>query len=84
MDITVTALKHQKKMLAQEMLLNAKTYNRENNLVFPNSIGEPMDPSGLGRRFKTIVREAGFPKVRFHDLRHTHAQCFLNKAYTPR
>ncbi|NLK53066.1 MAG: site-specific integrase [Syntrophomonadaceae bacterium] len=84
MDITVTALKQQKKMLAQEMLINAKTYNRENNLVFPNSVGEPMDPSGLGRRFKTIAREAGFPEVRFHDLRHTHATMLLKQGIHPK
>ena len=29
-----------------------------------------MEPRNLVREFKTLLREAGFPKIRFHDLRH--------------
>lgn len=84
MEITVMALKQQKKMLAEEKLKNAKKYNKKNNLVFPDEFGNPLDPSGMTRRFKALAREAGFPKIRFHDLRHTHATMLLKQGIHPK
>jgi integrase len=84
MEITVTALKQQKKMLAEEKLRNAKKYNKKSNLVFPDEYGNPLDPSAMTRRFKALAREAGFPQVRFHDLRHTHATMLLKAGIHPK
>jgi integrase len=51
---------------------------QENDLIFPSSIGRPMDASNLRIDFNRIIAEAGIPKVRFHDLRHTAASLMLN------
>ena len=32
-----------------------------------------MDPSTAYNRLKTLLRQAGLPSIRFHDLRHTFA-----------
>jgi len=50
----------------------------ENDLIFPSSIGTPMDPSNLRLDFNRVIERAGVPKVRFHDLRHTAASLMLN------
>jgi integrase len=48
------------------------------DLIFPSSIGTPLDPSNLRLDFKRVIERAGIPKVRFHDLRHTAASLMLN------
>jgi integrase len=47
-------------------------YQAEDDLVFchPHT-GSPLDRSRLLKRFQAAARNAGLPRVRFHDLRHT-------------
>ena len=52
---------------------------QENDLMFPSSIGTPMDPHNLIHRFKQLLEEAGLPNIRFHDLRHTAATLMLKQ-----
>jgi integrase len=40
--------------------------------------GTPLDPSNLRLDFSRVLRQAGLPKIRFHDLRHTAASLMLN------
>jgi integrase len=51
----------------------------ENDLIFPSSVGTPMDPSNLRLDFNRLIEKAGIPKVRFHDLRHSCASLMLNR-----
>ena len=48
------------------------------DLVFPSSEGTPLTGIKLRRRFNGVIEEAGLPKIRFHDLRHTAASLMLN------
>jgi integrase len=50
----------------------------ENGLIFTNSLGGPIDPRNLLRNFKQLLRDAGLPAIRFHDLRHSAATLMLN------
>lgn len=50
----------------------------ENGLIFTNSIGGAIYPRNLLREFYKILKIAGLPKIRFHDLRHTAASLMLN------
>lgn len=48
------------------------------DLVFPNTIGRPIDARSFQRRWwMKLVRKAGLPYIRFHDLRHTAATLLL-------
>lgn len=53
---------------------------QDNDLVFCNEIGQPLDPDNLVKRyFKPLLKKAGLPDVRFHDLRHTYATLLLER-----
>lgn len=62
----------------QEDKLTAGEKWRECGLIFPNSLGGPMHPRNLLRDFKKVLKYAGLPVIRFHDLRHTAASLMLN------
>jgi integrase len=51
----------------------------DNDLVFPNELGEPTDPSNLGRSYKRLLNRAGIPFKKFHSLRHTFATRLFEK-----
>lgn len=51
---------------------------QDNDLIFPSSVGTPLNPSNLRLDFNRVIKLAGVPKVRFHDLRHTAASLMLN------
>jgi integrase len=46
-------------------------------LVFTTTAGAPIDGINLTRRFQRILRAAGLPHQRFHDLRHGCASLLL-------
>ncbi len=50
----------------------------EHDLIFTNKYGGPIHPRNLLRNYKQLLREAGLPTIRFHDLRHTAASLMLN------
>ena len=50
----------------------------ETGLIFTNSLGGPIDARNLLRNFKQLLKAAGLPAIRFHDLRHTAASLMLN------
>lgn len=55
------------------------------DLVFSNTLGRPMDSSHLlHREFQPLLKRAGLPQVRFHDLRHTAATLLLSKGINPK
>ncbi len=50
--------------------LLGKAYS-DHELVFCAEDGNPLQPRTLTRHFEKIIKQAGLPKIRFHDLRHT-------------
>ncbi|GMA14369.1 hypothetical protein E5F05_01855 (plasmid) [Deinococcus metallilatus] len=46
---------------------------QEHDLVFLTQLGTVLDSANLTRTFHTLARAAGVPRIRLHDLRHTHA-----------
>lgn len=45
---------------------------REHGLMFPSSVGTPIPPRNLMRRYKALLKDAGLPStLTIHDLRHT-------------
>lgn len=76
--------------LAQEALKSHRTHQREERLragplwqdqglVFTTEFGTPIDGSNLVRQFKGMLRRAGLPEKRFHDLRHSVATALFSQ-----
>lgn len=78
-QIAVAALRKQRIDQLQARLLAGAGWT-EHELVFPNELGGPLDPSNLLRRsFYPLLHRAGLPRVRFHDLRHSAATLMLSR-----
>ena len=57
----------------------------EKGLVFPNAAGNFTCGDNLcSRHFRPLLREAGLPDIRFHDLRHTCATLLLSRNIHPK
>jgi integrase len=85
--MAVAALReHKKNQLTERMQLGDAwqgAEKREDDLVFTNHWGGPMDASNLLKYcFYPALKQAKLPRIRFHDLRHTFATLQL-KAKTP-
>ncbi len=53
---------------------------RDHDLVFTVPDGGPVWPDDLTHRFNALVKVAGAPRIRLHDLRHTHATLLLKES----
>lgn len=80
---TFTKLKEHYK-IQQQKKLELKDQWKENDLIFPSSIGTPLDHRNLYREYKALLAEAGLPSIRFHDLRHTAASLMLQENIHPK
>lgn len=45
----------------------------DNGFIFCGELGRFKDPDAFSKAFARILRHAGLPKIRLHDLRHTFA-----------
>src|SRR5205823_3219100 len=57
---------------------------RDLDLIFDRGDGGPVNPNWLTDRFGQLGRSQGFPRVRFHDLRHGHATLMLAEGIHPK
>lgn len=58
---------------------------QDNGLVFPTTIGTTMSGTNLmNRHFLPLLKSAGLPRVRLHDLRHTCATILLSMGQHPK
>jgi integrase len=58
---------------------------QDHGLVFPSQQGTTMNASNLtARSFKSLLKRAGLPDIRLHDLRHTCATLLLSEGVHPK
>lgn len=82
-DDAVRELKAYRKKQLQEKLLMGGAY-QDNGLVFCKEDGSFLRPEEFTKRFQRHLLKAGLPKVRLHDLRHTHASLLLARGVHPK
>jgi integrase len=63
----------------RELRKHQQEQGRVFGLVNTNPDGQPIPPRAFSQRFETVVRRAGVPHIRFHDLRHGHASQLLKE-----
>jgi Site-specific recombinase XerC len=56
----------------------------ESGLVFTAENGAALDPESVSRYFRQAVKKTMVPKIRLHDLRHTHATLALQAGVRPK
>ncbi len=56
----------------------------DSGYVFSKENGEALHPEDVTRYFRRAVRQAMLPKIRLHDLRHTHATLALCAGIHPK
>jgi integrase len=57
---------------------------QEHGLIFTSAVGTALEPRNLHRSFKALLRTAGLPNIRIHDLRHSCATLLLAQGVNPR
>jgi integrase len=73
----VEALKRHRKRQLEEAFKAGGAY-QDSDLVFAGQLGGPIGPEKVTQRaFKPLLKRAGLPEIRFHDLRHTFATLLL-------
>jgi integrase len=67
-----------------EMKLKLGSDYQDQDLLFCHPDGVIYRPTNLNRPFKKYIELSGVPKIRFHDLRHTHATLLLELSVNPK
>ncbi len=81
--MAVEALR-ERRLAQNKERLRAQTW-ADNDLVFSNGVGNPIEKDNLLRRsFAPLLERAGLPHIRFHDLRHSAASMMLAANVNPK
>lgn len=80
---TIAALKTHRNRQREERLMAGQHW-QEHGLVFPTMRGTPQDGNNVRVLFQRLVKQAGLPRQRFHDLRHACASLLLAQNVHPR
>lgn len=79
----LSALKKHRVRQQEKKLQLGKAYE-DHNLVVSNWKGTPVYPTDIDHDFQAAIKSAGVPRIRFHDLRHTHATILLQLGEHPK
>jgi hypothetical protein len=61
------------------------SYSNDDDLIFPNTLGGPMDAANFVRReYRPALRRAGLPMVKWHGLRHTFVSLLIAEGLAPK
>lgn len=82
-DEIENVLKKHRLSQKEEKLRNSRVYE-DKNLVFAKEDGTYVPPSSANVLLANFIRQSGLPKIRFHDLRHTHATILLQMGVNPK
>ena len=63
-------------------VLNTQKAKTHGEYVFPNPNGSPISPDSVNNMLKRVLKRAGIPRVRFHDLRHPYVKPTTKKFIT--
>lgn len=80
---TVAALRHHRAQQLRERVAWGPAW-RDTGFVSTREDGTPIHPETLTKVFQRRVRKAGLPRIRLHDLRHTHATLALRAGIHPK
>lgn len=80
---TVAVLRSwRRRQLEQYMETGVRT--DESGFVFAKANGDPLHPDYFSQTFERLIAKMDLPRIRFHDLRHTHATLLLKEGVPPK
>lgn len=80
---TVALLRgHRAAQLEQRLALGPNW--EDHGLVFTDEFGHWISPNALSMAWRRAVAGASVPRIRFHDVRHTHATLLLRAGVSPK
>ena len=79
----VAALKHHQQQ-QRAMRQEASSEWQDKDIVFCGKNGKYFDLTSLDYHFKRLLKSAGLPNIRFHDLRHSAATILLSMGVHPK
>ena len=82
-DLLISELKKHKAKQNQNKLLLMGAYE-DHDLIVCTSIGTATNERNLNRSFYELLEKCDVTKIRFHDLRHTHATILLQMGEHPK
>lgn len=81
---TVAAMKEHREHQKEERRIAGDIWQEKWDLVFKSEVGKPMQDGQVSWRFHKALKEAGLPRIRIHDLRHTAATQLLERGVHPK
>jgi integrase len=75
-ETVLSALRtHRSRQLEERLSLGS--HWQETGLVFTSTVGTPLEPRNVVRKFHALLKKAELPHFLFHDLRHACASLLL-------
>ncbi|MCL6633429.1 MAG: site-specific integrase [Alicyclobacillus herbarius] len=81
---SVTELLRRHRTVQAQERLRAGSLWENHDLVICTTLGRPVLQHNLRMLFQRLIRTAGLPRIRLHDLRHTHATILLKRGVHPK
>jgi integrase len=81
LSLALQLREHKEAQLALRLLNNNPV--QQDDLIFSDLDGQPINPNTVTPAFSKIAKRVGF-KLRLHDLRHTHATLMLKLGVHPK
>lgn len=82
-SVAIEALRQQRNQQRQQRAL-ASDHWHEGSFVFTSDKGTPLDVSNVLHHFQKVCANHQLPKIRFYDLRHTHASLLIHQGMHPK
>ena len=79
---TVAELRHHRRRQLEERMATGQ--RGDDGYVFAKPDGSPIHPDLISQTFERAVAKLDIPRIRLHDLRHTHATILLQQNVHPK
>ena len=73
---------HRESQRAQRLMIDLPV--TEADLIFAHLDGTPLLPHSITQAWTRLAKKAGYPHIRLHDARHSHATLMLKQGVNPK
>ena len=79
---TVTQLRLHRRLQLEDRMATGR--RNKDGYVFAKPDGAPIHPDLISQTFERLLAKIDLPRIRLHDLRHTHATILLQQGINPK